>query len=97
MSKSKALIVASRSEGFGRMTVESMFNGSMVIGRNSGGTLEVLKKMGGILYDGSLYELTKAMCAVHEMSDEEYTTMIQRIKVLGTVPFTPYILMWSPL
>lgn len=40
MKKAKALIVGSRSEGFGRITAEAMFNGCLVIGRNSGGTKE---------------------------------------------------------
>lgn len=42
MRKAKALIVASEYEGFGRITAEAMFNGCLVIGRNSGGTAEIL-------------------------------------------------------
>jgi len=42
MRKATALIVASRSEGFGRITPEAMFNGCLVIGRNAGGTADIL-------------------------------------------------------
>lgn len=40
MSHAKALIVASFSEAFGRVTAEGMFNGSLVIGRDTAGTKE---------------------------------------------------------
>lgn len=37
------LLVFSRSEGFGRVTVEAMFNGVPVIGLNRGGTVELIQ------------------------------------------------------
>ena len=37
------LCMFSRSEGFGRVTVEAMFNGVPVIGLNRGGTIELIK------------------------------------------------------
>lgn len=40
MSHAKALIVASYSEAFGRVTAEGMFNGALVIGRDTAGTKE---------------------------------------------------------
>lgn len=40
MSESIAIIVASRSEGFGFITVEAMANRCLVIGKNTGGTKE---------------------------------------------------------
>lgn len=40
MSHAKALIVASYFEAFGRVTAEGMFNGSLVIGRDTAGTKE---------------------------------------------------------
>lgn len=53
MSKAFALVVPSRYEGFGFITVEAMFNGCLVIGNNSGGTKEILEeKKLGILYNG---------------------------------------------
>ncbi|PKB17429.1 glycosyltransferase [Flavobacterium sp. 5] len=44
MAKATALIMSSRYEGFGRVTAEAMFNGCLVIGRNTGGTKEILEK-----------------------------------------------------
>lgn len=43
MNEAKALIVPSRYEGFGFITVEAMFNNCLVIGRNTGGTKEILE------------------------------------------------------
>lgn len=40
MRDAAALIVPSPSEGFGRCTAEAMFSGTLVIGRNTGGTKE---------------------------------------------------------
>lgn len=40
MASSEALVVASRSEGFGFITVEGMLNKALVIGKNSSGTKE---------------------------------------------------------
>jgi glycosyltransferase involved in cell wall biosynthesis len=71
MKKAKALIVGSYNEGFGRMTAEAAFAGCLVIGRNSGGTKEILDKTGGysfIDYDG----IVKAMKDIEQLSDEEY-------------------------
>ncbi len=42
MSKAQALIVASKFEGFGFITAEAMFNGCLVIGKNTAGTKEQL-------------------------------------------------------
>ncbi|WP_353123686.1 glycosyltransferase family 4 protein [Dysgonomonas capnocytophagoides] len=43
MAEATVLLVPSRSEGFGFITVEAMFNGCLVFGYNSGGTREILK------------------------------------------------------
>jgi len=53
MQKATALIVPSRNEGFGFITVEAMFNGCLVIGNNTAGTKEIIGENGyGILYFG---------------------------------------------
>lgn len=44
MQKAKALIVGSKSEGFGFITVEAMMNGCLVIGKNTGGTQMIMEK-----------------------------------------------------
>ena len=76
MKKAKALIVGSYYEGFGRMTAEAAFAGCMVIGRYSGGTKEIIDKIGGYSYinnDG----LLEAMIDVERLREEEY---IQKAK-----------------
>ncbi len=46
------LIVASEMEGFGRVTVEAMATGMVVIGRNSGGTSEIIQhEKNGFLFN----------------------------------------------
>lgn len=43
-------IVPSKREAFGRVTVEAMMNGCLVIGANSGGTAEILDDNRGLLF-----------------------------------------------
>jgi len=52
MSRATSLIQASKMEGLGRVTIEAMFCGCLVVGRNSGGTIEILgEKDLGLLYN----------------------------------------------
>ena len=71
MKLASALIVASRSEGFGRMTAEAAFCGCLVIGRNTGGTREILESIGGLAFDSN-EGLLSNMNKVAVMTDEEY-------------------------
>ncbi len=51
-SKSDIVLVCSKFEAFGRVTVEAMMSGCLVIGSNTGGTIELIKdKKTGLLYD----------------------------------------------
>lgn len=72
MDNATSLIVASRFEGFGRMTAEAAFRGCQVIGRDTGGTKEILGMTGGILYSGGKDELEKAMEKAIIFSDNKY-------------------------
>jgi len=71
MKKAHGLIVASRCEGFGRMTAEACFSGCVVIGKNSGGTMEIIQKTGGELFDSDS-ELLACMEQLSQMNEEEY-------------------------
>lgn len=71
MMKAKALLVASQSEGFGRMTAEAAFNCCLVIGYNNAGTKEILENTGGFLWSDDT-EFLSAMETVVNLSDEEY-------------------------
>lgn len=47
-------LMCSRNEAFGRVTIEAMFSGLLVIGSNSGGTAEIIDNMrNGILFTSS--------------------------------------------
>lgn len=67
----KALLVASPSEGFGRMTAEASFAGCIVIGKNTAGTKEVLDITGGYRFISD-DEFLDCMHKVDKLSDEEY-------------------------
>jgi len=78
MANAFALVVASRYEGFGFITVEAMFNGCLVIGNNTGGTKEILEKEDlGILYSGH-NALVSAMNSVVANGIECYFPMIKK-------------------
>lgn len=52
MQKATALLMCSRNEAQGRVTVEAMFYGTPVIGSNSGGTPEIIQhEVNGLLFD----------------------------------------------
>lgn len=71
MKKAKALIVGSYNEGFGRMTAEAFFCGCTVIGRNSGGTKEILDEIGGLKFENN-EELLNHMIFVNGLHLDEY-------------------------
>ena len=55
MANATALIVASKCEGFGLITIEAIFNGCFVIGNNSGVTKEILENVGREYYIQSIW------------------------------------------
>jgi L-malate glycosyltransferase len=78
MANSIALIVPSRHEGFGFITVEAMYNGCLVIGNNTGGTKEILEKENlGLLYSGR-NELLEHMKNVVLNGIESYYPTIEK-------------------
>ena len=84
MSKAMAVIVPSRCEGFGRVMVESMYNGGLVIGRNTGGSKEQFDKGSeingkdiGLRYDAE-QDLVKHMKVITEIGISEFLPMIKR-------------------
>lgn len=52
MVKASAFLMCSKYEGLGRVTIEAMFYGCPVLGRNSGGTKDIIEDgRNGMLYD----------------------------------------------
>lgn len=78
MRKAKALIVASRFEGFGRMTAEAAISGCPVIGHNTGGTKEIMDITGGFSYLNGPVELAEKMEEAADMSPDIYAVMVQK-------------------
>ncbi|WP_293744067.1 glycosyltransferase family 4 protein [uncultured Pedobacter sp.] len=73
MQSATALIVPSLNEAFGRITAEAMFNGCLVIGKNTGGTKEIIDLIGtGLLYD-SVEELADLMLNLTKVGIENYS------------------------
>lgn len=83
MQQAKAMIVPSKYEGFGRITAEAMFNGCLVIGRNTGGTQEQFDN--GLALTGreiglrfsTTQELASALHRVNASSDTERRIIMQ--------------------
>lgn len=64
LSGKDILIMNSESEGFGRVTVEGMLAGCLVIGRYSGGTTEIIEdKVNGIAFENE----EDFLCAVKQI------------------------------
>ena len=84
MAKASSLIVASSFEGFGLITAEAMFNGCLVIGKNTAGTKEQFdngfklqrEEIGLRFYNQS--ELTLAMKEIAFNGIEYYFPMIKK-------------------
>lgn len=77
MKEAKALIVASYAEGFGRMTAEAMFYGCLVLGRNTGGTKEILDQTGGFQFN-NITELTQSMLTIANLAEDSYRKYINK-------------------
>ena len=72
----KACFMASHNEAFGRTTAEAMFMGCPVIGKSSGGTLEIIQtEKFGFLYN-TINEMSNCM---EEVVDIENTDMVNNI------------------
>lgn len=65
-------IVSSKSEDFGRVTVEAMMGGIVVVGSNSGGTKELIKnKETGLLFEcGNYIDLSEKVKYLYNNRDE---------------------------
>lgn len=69
---SDALLMLSRFEALGRVTIEAMFCGKVVIGSNSAGTLELIEdNVTGLLYDvGSAESLSQRIFELYKKRGE---------------------------
>jgi glycosyltransferase involved in cell wall biosynthesis len=64
--ESEVLLMCSDKEALGRVTIEAMAHGLVVIGYNCGGTSEIIRdNVNGLLYDGGYSNLTEKMELVY--------------------------------
>lgn len=88
MRKAKALIVGSFYEGFGRMTAEANMLGIPVIGRNTGGTKEILElTKGGFLFD-TVEEMAKYMEEISSKTDYEICEFMAKPRQIAIDSFS---------
>lgn len=67
-------ITCSQNEALGRVTVEAMLAGNVVIGAKSGGTAEIIgddKKRGYLYEHGNYQNLAQVMCEIIHLPDDE--------------------------
>jgi glycosyltransferase involved in cell wall biosynthesis len=74
LRRTDILVVASRSESFGRVTVEAMLSRCLVIGAANTGTKELLSEGRGVLYAGGADGLAAAICQAIEDPEQAKAT-----------------------
>jgi len=72
MLRVDVVLVCSRSEALGRVTIEGMLAGKPIVGTRSGGTLELIREgFNGLLYNpGDYRELADKICYLHDNPGE---------------------------
>ena len=95
MEKASALLMCSRNEALGRVTVEAMFYGCPVLGYSSGGTKELISDgVNGFLFTSADEAIAKLRMAVssdnkriidnaHEFVRQNFTEEVYREKILS--------------
>lgn len=88
MQNAKAVLVPSTFEGFGLMTAEAAFNGTMVVGRAEGGTYEIIKETGGFSFNGDYTQMAKEIEKVINLNEEEYRIMSLKAQKVAVEKYT---------
>lgn len=81
LSNIDIVFVCSRAEAFGRVTVEAMLSGCLVIGTNSGGTSELIEdRLHGLLYEpGNIDDLcNKVKIVMKDIDKARYIAKLGR-------------------
>lgn len=95
MQSAYAVIVASNFEGLGRVTIESMFNGCLVIGRNTTGTKEQFDNGLSLTGDeiGIRFERDEDLCEkmhlASSLTKEKYNEYTERARSVVEQLYTP--------
>lgn len=88
MKPAIALLVTSRFEGFGRMTAEANMCGCLVIGRNTGGTQEVLNLTNGGWLFSDVEDLEAKMEHVVLLLDKDYLLLSHHAQAIALQKFS---------
>jgi len=74
MSRATAFLMCSENEGLGRVSIEAMFYGCLVIGRNSGGTKDfVFDGKTGLLFN----DMDGCVAAMQKATENDYQNIIR--------------------
>lgn len=85
MERATAFLMCSENEGLGRVSIEAMFYGCLVLGRKSGGTKEfVINNRTGYNFD-TICECAKLM---KKVSDEDNTSLIKQSQAFACLHFS---------
>jgi len=88
MKNAKCLVVPSYFEAFGRITAEALFKGCLVVGRNTGGTKEILSLCNsGYLYESDK-ECLEQIKTVILMKPDDYKKKIESAQKVGVNYFS---------
>lgn len=83
-----ALIVPSRCEGFGFVTVEAMFHGCIVVGNDMGGTHEILyDNQLGLLYKGER-QLVDSLISIANQDIKAFYPMLKRAQAVAVSKYS---------
>lgn len=88
MSHANALVVGSFYEGFGRMTAEANMLGLPVIGRNTGGTKEILELTGGGRTFNTIEEMAECMEYFAAMTTEDIRNFMEKPRKIAVESFS---------
>ena len=85
MKNATAFLMCSENEGLGRVTIEAMFYGCLVIGRNSGATKEIVNnEVTGLLFNN----IKECATLMNKCIQEDYTTIIQNAQEYAKINFS---------
>lgn len=85
MVKAEAFLMCSENEGLGRVSVEAMFYGCLVIGRNSGGTKDfILNNETGLLFN----DMNECVIAMKKAVSDNNETIIQNAQLFAQNNFS---------
>lgn len=85
MVKAAAFLMCSENEGLGRVSVEAMFYGCLVIGRNSGGTKDfILNNETGLLFN----DMNECVIAMKKAVSDNNETIIQNAQLFAQNNFS---------